>query len=60
MIGRSSDLFGDSVCRANQPAEIFVQTTPPIIADERTTIFRTEDNMIVKAQVGCGHESERV
>jgi hypothetical protein len=49
MIRRAADGFGGSIRCANQTAEIFVQTVPPPIRDERMPVFRAEHDVIMQA-----------
>ena len=39
VVSRAADGFGNSVRHANQAAEIFVQTSTPVIRDERMPVF---------------------
>jgi hypothetical protein len=49
VIRRAADGFGNAVRRANQPAEIFVQTIPPFIRYERMQVFRAEHDVVMQA-----------
>jgi hypothetical protein len=49
VVSRAADGFGDSVRRANQSAEIFMQTSAPVIRDERMPVFRAEHDVEMQA-----------
>jgi hypothetical protein len=55
MIYCAADGFGDSIRRANQTAEIFMQTRSPLIRDERMPVFRAEYNVEVQAYMRGWH-----
>ncbi len=53
MIGDAADALGDSVGRADDSSKIRVQFVAPRSLDHRLVIFRSENNVIMQAQM-CG------
>ena len=49
VIRRAAAGFGNAVRRANQTAEVFVQTRKPFVRDERMPVFRAEHDVKMQA-----------
>jgi hypothetical protein len=51
MIGDAADALGNSICCANDAAKIRVQISAPRGLDYWLVIFRTENDVVMQAQV---------
>jgi len=51
MIGHAADALGNSIRRSDDSAKICVQIPAPCGLDERVVIFRSENDVIMQAQV---------
>ena len=52
VIRYAADGFGQTVERANHAAEISVQSVSPSRGNERFVVFGSENEMVMKAQMG--------